>query len=192
MSQNFEDTVLSWSGPIQSEKSQMSQSRLSVAGQSQFRKHRSPRILPNQVRETSSIPVCRVRKDVLFDQGHAVLPSPASKSYFRCRSRSKSRRCQHFRELLGSRGLPGIPWLAGSSGRRTLVVDSTARRSSDSPSRSSRPMRSARSLVARNGRAGSSLPSRSGRGSGPRRSSGDEATETLWRSFATSPTKWIS
>ena len=30
----------------------MSQSRMFVAGQSQFRKHRSPRILPNQVRET--------------------------------------------------------------------------------------------------------------------------------------------
>ncbi len=82
----------------------MSQSRMSVAGQSQFRKHRSPRILPNQVRETPSIPVRRVRKDVLFDQGHAVLPSPASKSYFRCSSRSKSRRCKDrkFQSLPGA------------------------------------------------------------------------------------------
>ena len=46
---------------------------MSVAGQSQFRKHRSPRILPNQVRETPSIPVRRVRKDVLLDERHAVL-----------------------------------------------------------------------------------------------------------------------
>ena len=43
---------------------------MSVAGQSQFRKHRSPRILPNQVRETPSIPV---RRDVLFDERHALL-----------------------------------------------------------------------------------------------------------------------
>ena len=56
---------------------------MSVAGQSQFRKHRSPRILPNQVRETPSIPVRRVRKDVLLDERHALLPSPTSKSYFR-------------------------------------------------------------------------------------------------------------
>ena len=49
---------------------------MSLAGQSQFRKHRSPRILPNQVRETPSIPVRRVRKDVLLDERHALLPSP--------------------------------------------------------------------------------------------------------------------
>ena len=47
---------------------------MSVAGQSQFRKHRSPRILSNQVRETPSIPVRRVRKDVLLDERHALLP----------------------------------------------------------------------------------------------------------------------
>ena len=51
--------------------SQMSQSRMSVAGQSQFRKHRSPRILQNEVRETPSIPVRRVRKDVLLDERDA-------------------------------------------------------------------------------------------------------------------------
>ena len=45
---------------------------MSVAGQSQLRKHRSPRILPNQVRETPSIPVRRVRKDVLLDERHAL------------------------------------------------------------------------------------------------------------------------
>ena len=67
-----------------------------VAGQSQFRKHRSPRILPNQVRETPSIPVRRVRKDVLLDERHALLPSPTSKSYFRRGHRSQSRGCQHF------------------------------------------------------------------------------------------------
>ena len=50
-----------------------------VAGQSQFRKHRSPRILPNQVWETPSIPVRRVRKDVLLDERHALLPSPTSR-----------------------------------------------------------------------------------------------------------------
>ena len=70
--QNSEDTVLSSSGPSRSEESQMSQSRMSVAGQSQFRKHRSPRILPNQVRETPSIPVRRVRKDVLLDERGCV------------------------------------------------------------------------------------------------------------------------
>ena len=69
---------------------------MSVAGQSQFRKHRSPRILPNQVRETPSIPVRRVRKDVLLDERHALLPSPTSKSYFRWGHRSQSRGCQHF------------------------------------------------------------------------------------------------
>ncbi len=72
---------------------------MSVAGQSQFRKHRSPRILPNQVRETPSIPVRRVRKDVLLDERHALLPSPTSKSYFRCGHRSQSRGCQHFRDF---------------------------------------------------------------------------------------------
>ena len=77
-----------------------------VAGQSQFRKHRSPRILPNQVWETPSIPVRRVRKDVLFDERHALLPSPTSKSYFRRGHRSQSRGCQHF---LDSR-IEGIAW----------------------------------------------------------------------------------
>ncbi len=33
-------------------------------------------------------PVRRVWKDVLFDERHALLPSPASKSYFRCGHRS--------------------------------------------------------------------------------------------------------
>ena len=37
----------------------------------------------DEVRETPSIPVWRVRKDVLLDERHALLPSPTSKSYFR-------------------------------------------------------------------------------------------------------------
>ena len=52
---------------------------MSVAGQSQFGKHRSPRILPNEVQETPSILVRRVRKDVLFDERHALLPRPVPK-----------------------------------------------------------------------------------------------------------------
>ena len=48
-----------------------------------YREHRRPRFLPNEIRETPSIPVRHVRTDVLLDQGHAVLPSPASRSPFR-------------------------------------------------------------------------------------------------------------
>ena len=52
----------------------MSQSRMSVAWKSRFQKHHSQRILQNEVRETPSILVQRVRKDVLFDERHALLP----------------------------------------------------------------------------------------------------------------------
>ena len=69
--------------PSRSEESQMSQSRMSVVWNSRFQKHYSQRILQNEVRETPSIPVRRVRKDVLLDERHALLPSPTSKSYFR-------------------------------------------------------------------------------------------------------------
>ncbi len=69
---------------------------MSVVWNSRFQKHYSQRILQNEVRETPSIPVRRVRKDVLFDERHALLPSPTSKSYFRCSHRSQSRGCQHF------------------------------------------------------------------------------------------------
>ncbi len=41
-------------------------------------------------------PLRRVRKDVLFDQGHAVLPSSPSASYVRCGRRPKRRGCEHF------------------------------------------------------------------------------------------------
>ena len=56
---------------------------MSVVWKSRFQKHYSQRILQNEVRETPSIPVRRVRKDVLFDERHTLLPSPTSKSYFR-------------------------------------------------------------------------------------------------------------
>ena len=69
-----------------------------VRRKSRFRKHHPPRILPNEVRKTPSIPVRRVWKNVLFDKGHAVLPSSASKSYFRCGRRAKSRGRQHCRD----------------------------------------------------------------------------------------------
>lgn len=69
----------------------MSQSRMYVPRKSRFREHRPPRFLHNEIRETASIPVRQVRQDVLFDQGHALLPSPASKSYFRHGRRSQSR-----------------------------------------------------------------------------------------------------
>ena len=72
---------------------------MSVAWNSRFQKHYSQRILQNEVRETPSIPVRRVRKDVLFDERHALLPSPTSKSYFRWGHRSQSRGCQHFRDF---------------------------------------------------------------------------------------------
>ena len=52
---------------------------MSVVWNSRFQKHYSQRILQNEVRETPSIPVRRVRKDVLFDERHALLPSPTSK-----------------------------------------------------------------------------------------------------------------
>ena len=49
---------------------------MSVVWNSRFQKHYSQRILQNEVRETPSIPVRRVRKDVLFDDRHALLPRP--------------------------------------------------------------------------------------------------------------------
>ncbi len=69
---------------------------MSVVWNSRFQNHYSQRILQNEVRETPSIPVRRVRKDVLLDERHALLPSPTSKSYFRWGHRSQSRGCQHF------------------------------------------------------------------------------------------------
>ena len=71
----------------------------SVVWKSRFQKHYSQRILQNEVLETPSIPVRRVRKDVLFDERHALLPSPTSKRYFRWGHRSQSRGCQHFRDF---------------------------------------------------------------------------------------------
>ena len=84
----------------------MSQSRMYVPRKSRFREHRPPRLLQNEIREEASIPVRQVRKDVLFDQRHAVLPSPASKGDFRHGRRSQSRRCQHFRDC----SVEGIAW----------------------------------------------------------------------------------
>ena len=69
---------------------------MSVVWNSRFQNHYSQRILQNEVRETPSIPVRRVRKDVLLDERHALLPSPTSKSYFRWGHRSQSQGCQHF------------------------------------------------------------------------------------------------
>ena len=46
---------------------------MSAAWKSRFRKDHPPRFLQNEVRETPSISVCRVRKDVLFDERHALL-----------------------------------------------------------------------------------------------------------------------
>ncbi len=115
---------------------------MSVAGQSQFRKHRSPRILPNQVRETPSIPVRRVRKDVLLDERHALLPSPTSKSYFRCGHRSQSRGCQHFRDFpdrrdclehrrpLAREGSPGVSSIQPNKDRRLRCRRASSRRDS--------------------------------------------------------------
>ena len=115
---------------------------MSVAGQSQFRKHRSPRILPNQVRETPSIPVRRVRKDVLLDERHALLPSPTSKSYFRCGHRSQSRGCQHFRDFpdrrdclehrrpLAREGSPSVSSIQPHKDRRLRCRRASSRRDS--------------------------------------------------------------
>ena len=53
---------------------------MSVVWNSRFQKHYSQRILQNEVRETPSIPVRRVRKDVLFDerQPRRVLSRPSA------------------------------------------------------------------------------------------------------------------
>ena len=55
------------------------------------------------------IPVRRVRKDVLLDERHALLPSPTSKSCFRWGHRSQSRGCQHFRDFPDRRDCSGTP-----------------------------------------------------------------------------------
>ena len=139
---------------------------MSVAGQSQFRKHRSPRILQNEVRETPSIPVRRVRKDVLLDERHALLPSPTSKSYFRWGHCSQSRGCQHFRDFPDRRDcLEQSP--AGSRRQPKCVVDSITEGSPASLPKSFKPTSFARSRATRRRRVGSSLRSRSGLGSGP-------------------------
>ena len=70
---------------------------MSVGRKSRFRKHHPLRFLPNAVRETSSVPVRRVRKNVLVDERHALLPSPASKSHFRQGHHPCSRGRQHLR-----------------------------------------------------------------------------------------------
>ena len=59
----------------------MSQSRMSVVWKSRFQKHCSQRILQNEVRETLSIPVRRVRQDVLFDERHALVLCQNSDSH---------------------------------------------------------------------------------------------------------------
>ena len=58
----------------------------------------APRFLPNAIRETPSLPVRHVRTDVLLDQGHGVLPSPASKSSVRRSGGSQSRGRQPVRD----------------------------------------------------------------------------------------------
>ena len=92
---------LSPQGPIRIEESQMPQSRMSGPWKSQCRDHRPPRFLPNEIRETSSIPVRHVPTDVLLDQGHAILPSPASKNSFRRGCCSQGRGGQRFRDCSG-------------------------------------------------------------------------------------------
>ena len=115
---------------------------MSVVWKSRFQKHYSQRILQNEVRETPSIPVRRVRKDVLFDERHALLPSPTSKSYFRWGHRSQSRGCQHFRDFpdqrdclehrrpLAREGSPSVSSIQPQKDRRLRCRRASSRRDS--------------------------------------------------------------
>ena len=84
-------------GPIRMEESQMSQSRMFGPWKRRCRELRQPRFLPNEIRETPSISVRRVRKDVLVDERHTLLPSPASARDVRhrrcCTNRDWPARC---------------------------------------------------------------------------------------------------
>ena len=65
-----------------------------------------------------------MRKDVLFDERHALLPSPTSKSYFRWGYRSQSRGCQHFHDFSDRRDCLEHRSPAGSRRQPKCVVDS--------------------------------------------------------------------
>ena len=115
---------------------------MSVVWNSRFQKHYSQRILQNEVRETPSIPVRRVRKDVLFDERHTLLPSPTSKSYFRWGHRSQSRGCQHFldfqdqrdclkhRRPLARKSSPSVSSIQSQKDRRLRCRRASSRRDS--------------------------------------------------------------
>ena len=64
--------------PTHSEEPQLSQSHVFLARKRRVEPHHPLRILQNHGRETASLPLRRVRTDVLDDERHPLLPSPAS------------------------------------------------------------------------------------------------------------------
>ena len=69
--------VLLSTRPTHREETTLSQPRVFVARQRRVPTHHPLRILPNHGRKTASLPMSRMRPDVLVDERHALLPSPA-------------------------------------------------------------------------------------------------------------------
>lgn len=130
---------------------------------------RPPRVLPDEVRETPPIQVRRVRKDILYDERHALLTvssigePPSTPS-----SLSMSRASASLR-LPGSKGSPGTLSHDGSTRPPAFAVSSTKDGLPDSRSRSFRRMKYAPSPAVRHDPCGFSRPSKCGLGSGRRR-----------------------
>ena len=78
---------------------------MSVVWNSRFQKHHSQRILQNEVRETPSVPVRRVRKDVLFDERHALPTVSNIEELLSMWSSLSESRVSAFPRFPGSKGL---------------------------------------------------------------------------------------
>ena len=74
-----------------SEEPQLSALRVPALWQGRRQQCRPARFLQDPIRETPTIPLPSLRKDVFFDKGYTVLPSPASSEHLR-RGRGTQRR----------------------------------------------------------------------------------------------------
>ena len=69
--------VLSSTRPMHREETTLSQPRVFVARKRRVQTHHPLRILQNHSRKTTSLPMRRMRTDVLVNKGHPLLPLPA-------------------------------------------------------------------------------------------------------------------
>ena len=108
-------TVLSLTGPMHREETTLSQSHVFVARKRRVQTHHPLRILQNHGRKTASLPMRRVRTDVLDDKGHPLLPPRGDRRAIRDPSGSLDRARRE-------RGVATLNAESGCLGRATRTV----------------------------------------------------------------------